>query len=106
MPFRCDMIFEKGEKKGEKKFGKRRLRTLADRFKKHMPYHLCHLKLMLNESFFSVDYPNHTLVGRVSVNSLCQQGARKSMGESFQMTEKLTNHIFPLNGWALFLLTL
>ncbi len=25
-------------------------------------------------SFFSVDYPNHTLVGGVSVNSLCQQG--------------------------------
>ncbi len=25
-------------------------------------------------SFFSVDSPNHTLVGGVSVNSLCQQG--------------------------------
>ncbi len=25
-------------------------------------------------SFFSVDYPNHTLVGGVSVNCLCQQG--------------------------------
>ncbi len=24
--------------------------------------------------FFQVDYPNHTLVGEVSVNSLCQQG--------------------------------
>ncbi len=25
-------------------------------------------------SFFSVDYPNHTLLGGVSVNSFCQQG--------------------------------
>ncbi len=29
---------------------------------------------MNQASFFSVDYPNHTLVGGVSVNSLCRQG--------------------------------
>ncbi len=28
-------------------------------------------------SFFSVDYPNHTLAGGVSVNSLCQQGINR-----------------------------
>ncbi len=47
MFFWCDMRFEKGEKK----FGKRQAKWA---------------------SFFSVDYPNHTLVGSVSVNGLCQ----------------------------------
>ncbi len=32
-------------------------------------------KLMFNERlFFSVDYPNQTLVGGISVNRICQQG--------------------------------
>ncbi len=70
MPFRCDMRFEKGKKK----FGKRRARTRVDRVKKHTPYHLLHWNDVKQESFFSVGYPNHTLIGGVSVNSLCQQG--------------------------------
>ncbi len=33
------------------------------------------LELMLNKCLvFSLDEPNHTLVGGISVNSLCQQG--------------------------------
>ncbi len=27
-----------------------------------------------DDQFFNVDYPNHTLVDGVSVNSICQQG--------------------------------
>ncbi len=63
MPSQCNMRFEKGEKK----FGKRRARV-----KKHTLYSTeTDVKQV---SFFNVDCPNHTLVGGVSVNSLCQQG--------------------------------
>ncbi len=62
MPFRCDVRFEKGEKK----FGKRRVRTQKARA-------LTSTRLK-QASFFRVDYPNHTLVGGVRVNSICQQG--------------------------------
>ncbi len=55
--------------KGEEQFGKRCIRTRVDRFKKHVPYHT---PLILNDHLFSVlTFP---LVGRVSVNSLYQQG--------------------------------
>ncbi len=63
------MRFEK-----EKKFGKRRVRTRVDRVKKHVPYHQRPWNWCLISVFFHVDYPNQTLVGRVSVNSVCQQG--------------------------------
>ncbi len=72
MPLRCDMRFEKGEKK----FGKRQVRTRVDRVKNTMVCALqsAPLKLRTHSRFYNVDYPNHTLVGGVRVNSLCQQG--------------------------------
>ncbi len=64
MPFRCDMRFEKGEKSLSK--GGLELGSIVSKS--------MHLTIYTTEtdaefaSFFSVDYPNHTLVGGVSVN--------------------------------------
>ncbi len=65
------MRFEKGENKIRQKVGSNSGRSCQNaRTLPSTP-----LKLMLNErDWDSVDYPNHTLVGGVSVNSLCQQG--------------------------------
>ncbi len=46
----------------------------VDSVKTHTPNHLHHWNWCLMNVFFQSDYPNHTLVGRVSVNGLCQQG--------------------------------
>ncbi len=51
--------------KGRKKFGKRQIRTRVDHVKKHMPYHLYYWNFA---SLCNLNYPNHTLVGGVSVN--------------------------------------
>ncbi len=60
--------------KGEKKFGKRQPRTRVDRFKKGLTTYTTETDAKLASFFFlSVDQLNHTLVGGVSVNSLCQQ---------------------------------
>ncbi len=68
--FRCDMIFEKGEKSLAK--GRFELGSIASRSTRFSIYTTeTDVKWV---SFFSVDCLNHTLVGGVSVNSLCQQG--------------------------------
>ncbi len=64
MPFRCDMRFEKGEKSLAKPGLE--LRSIASKS--------THFTIDTTDILFCVDYPNHTLVGGVSVNSLCQQG--------------------------------
>ncbi len=65
-------IWKGREKKVRQKVGsnsgRARQKALA------LPSTALKLKLILNKGLFSVDYPNHTLVGGVSVNSLCQQG--------------------------------
>ncbi len=64
------MRFEKGEKKVLQKVGLNPRRFLQ---KAHV-LSSTPLKHDLLALFFIVDYPNHTLVGGVSVNSLSQQG--------------------------------
>ncbi len=60
--------------KGEKSLAKGRfeLGSIASK-SMHLTIYATETNVKL-ASFFSVDYPNHKLVGRVSVNSLCQQG--------------------------------
>ncbi len=63
MPFLCDIRFEKGEKiwqKADSNLGRSRQKDNTD---------IC-----------SVEYPNHTLVGKVSVTSFCQQGGLLALG--------------------------
>ncbi len=70
MPFRCDMRFEKGEKSSAK--GGFELGSIASKNTRLTIYTT--ETDVKQASFLSVDYLNHTLVGGVSVNSLCQQG--------------------------------
>ncbi len=65
------MRFQNGEKSLAK--GGFELGSIASK-SSHLSIYSTPLKLMLNECVFSVDYPNHTLVGEVTVNRLCQQG--------------------------------
>ncbi len=71
MPFRSDMRFEKGEKKVQQKVDSNSGRSRKKSTRLTIYATETDVKQV---SFFSVDYPNHTLVGGVSVNSLCQQG--------------------------------
>ncbi len=77
MPFRCDMKFEKGEKKVCQKMDSN---PGWSHQKAHAPYHLFYSGFYTTEtdycpaSFCSIDWPDHSLVGWVSVNSLSQQG--------------------------------
>ncbi len=61
------VIYLKGRKKSLAK-GEFEPGLTASRRLRYTLYHLRQL------SFIVLNYPNHTLVGRVSVNSLCQQG--------------------------------
>ncbi len=63
------MRFEKEEKSSAK--GRRELGSTVSKYMRLSIYATETDAELL--SFFSVDYPNHTLVGGVSVNSLCQQ---------------------------------
>ncbi len=64
------MSFEKGEKSLAK--GRLRLRLIASKSTRSTIYST--ETDVKQASFFNVDCPNHTLVGGVSLNSLCQQG--------------------------------
>ncbi len=71
-PLRCDMRFEKGEKKVWQKASSNQGRSRQKHY--GMRFTTAPLKLRTHSRFLNVDYPNHTLVGGVRVNSLCQQG--------------------------------
>ncbi len=64
------MNFEKGEKSSAK--GRFKLKSIASNLTTYAAE-----TIVKRASFFSDDYPNHTLVGGVSANSLCQQGKKK-----------------------------
>ncbi len=74
--------------KGEKKFSKRRIWTRVDRAEKHVPYIYTTETDVEWVSFCSVDYPNHTLMGRVSVSSLCQQGGLLALSVNVTLSVK------------------
>ncbi len=73
MPLQCDMRF----KKVGKKFDKRQVRTQVDRVNNPPARTLpsAPLEKMINSCFYHFDYPKRTLVGGVSVNSLCLKAA-------------------------------
>ncbi len=55
------------------------------------PWHTLYLplELMNYPLFYNVDYPNHTLVGGVTVNSLCQQGGLIALSVNKTLLENI-----------------
>ncbi len=93
--------------KGRKKrFGKRWVWTRLDCIKKHAPYQLHHWTDDWQMSFIiSVDCPNHTLVGGVSVTSLSQQGGLFALSVIRHSIKEISLG-FKINDWnKCFLLT-
>ncbi len=72
MPFGCNMRFEKGEKSCRK--GGFEPWSIASKWIRHTVYLLRHQSWQPPTDFCNLDQTNHTLVGGVSVNSLCHQG--------------------------------
>ncbi len=73
MPFWCDMRFEKGGKKLDKRHFRTRVNHIKNDYGKRFTIYATGA-VVTRSSFVVLTTPNHTLVGGVSVNSLCQQG--------------------------------
>ncbi len=83
--------------KGRKKFAKRLIRTRVDRVKMsrlcHRFYHLRHWSWWWATVFCNVDQSNHTLVGGVSVNSLCHQGRLFALSVNRHSVQKMEGNV-------------